>query len=89
MSYSMKRKLQNFAEFLVVMSVILSIVGAVVVGVTTLVNHSTHVSCLRLHEATGFETKTSGVASPTCYVHVGKVWVPSDKWIGNTPTDAK
>lgn len=46
-----------------------------------LLNHSAHVSCLRLHEVTGLDTRyvRSGVQGE-CYVNEGGRWVPESRW---------
>lgn len=89
MSYKLKRRIENALTFLLAVGFTASLLAAIFVPVTIIINHSAHVDCSRLHDATGYETKTIGVASPTCFVRINNTWVPSDKWIGNTPTDAK
>lgn len=49
-------------------------------------NHDSHVQCARLNQNTGLETKTVGTVGVSCYIKVGNSWIPSDKWINNTPT---
>lgn len=50
-------------------------------GISAIVNHSEHVSCLRLHEQTGLETHyaRSGIEGE-CYIRINGVWVPEDRW---------
>lgn len=66
----------------VVVTTMLAILGAILVPVLVMDNHATHVSCLRVREQ-GYEAKTVGVLDPTCYVRVGGVWVPLDRWVQN------
>jgi hypothetical protein len=60
----------------------LGLVGAAG-GVTSLAkNHSTHVTCLRVHEETGHPTKVVGKMDATCFIQVNGKWVSYDKYIG-------
>lgn len=58
-------------------AIIGAIVGVCIVGG----NHADHVSCLRLHEVTGIETRyvRSG-GDGECYLHLPQGWVPESRW---------
>lgn len=58
--------------------------AAILVPVFTLINHDNHVACLRLHEQTGYPTKTVGTVVPDCYILFEDQWIPEDNWIVNS-----
>lgn len=66
---------------LIVTVVLATLVGGFAAFLFTLANHSGHVSCLRLHEATGLETRyqRSGV-NGDCYIKINGTWTPEDNW---------
>jgi hypothetical protein len=43
------------------------------------INHTTHVTCLRIHEVMGLETKVVGVMLPDCFVNEDGKWKPADR----------
>lgn len=57
-------------------------VGGIVFGIVApIANHTGHVSCLRLHEVTGMETRyvRSGL-NGECYIRENGQWVPESRW---------
>lgn len=76
------RGLLEFLQFLSVVVGCLALLAGFVVAFMIGVNHSDHVSCLRLHENTGLETRyaRSGL-NGECYIKVGDQWVPEERWI--------
>jgi len=72
----------SFAIGTGVIALIVGVLAGVILGIAAGVNHSDHVSCLRLHEQTGLETKyaRSGI-NGECYIRVNERWVPKERWI--------
>lgn len=80
----MRNGRQNWVDTLVNTLIFLTVVAVTVgaiSGLFALGIHSSHVSCLRLQEQTGLDTKyaRSGV-NGECYVHVNGQWIPQDAW---------
>jgi hypothetical protein len=57
--------------------------SAIILAIGAMCVHTTHVDCLRLHEATGKATKVvaSGL-NQDCYIQVGGEWIPADRYRG-------
>ena len=66
---------------LLVLAAIAACIAAIVIPIAIGVNHSGHVSCLRLHEQSGLPTRyaRSGVDGE-CWGQVNGSWVPEDRW---------
>lgn len=61
--------------------VALVIILAIVIGAGLGQNHSDHVSCLRLHEQTGLETRYARSGwDGDCYIKVDGRWTPESRW---------
>lgn len=73
--------LSGFGFALAMVGVLIAIFGAVAGIAFPLSNHSAHVSCLRLSEQTGLQTRfaRSGVEGE-CYIEVDGRWIPEDRW---------
>lgn len=54
-------------------------IGPLVLLFFVWLNHSTHVTCLRIHEVMSLETKVVGVMAPDCFAKKDGEWVPADK----------
>jgi hypothetical protein len=57
----------------------LAFIGPLVVLGFVWINHTTHVTCLRIHEVTSMETKVVGVMLPDCFVNEDGKWKPADR----------
>lgn len=50
--------------------------------------HGDHVSCLRLSEQTGYQTRMAGnMFSGECYINVDGKWMPADRYRGIDDSD--
>lgn len=78
-------KLAGVLAFIIFVLLIATPVGGFISFVIAMGNHSTHVSCLRLHEQTGLPTRTVGWPLPDCFIKVGDEWIPPKNYIVNKP----
>lgn len=67
-----------------VVAAIMACIGLLVGGSFAIKNHGVHVSCLRLHENTGLQTKVARSGATTeCYVRTPDGnWVPAERYRG-------